>query len=245
MNCDRVRPLIDAYTTDELDLSAALEVSEHLEQCAVCATELKTIQDLRGVIRRPSLRYDAPPELRARLAVARQQNVGRHSRFRRLAIAAAIAALLLLPWLGIYWNALRANTSRLADDVTSSHIRSLMSDHLLDVPSTDQHTVKPWFNGKLDFSPTVVDLASDGFPLIGGRLDYIGGRSVAAVVYKRNKHTINLFLWPTASPDSQPTKSRHNGYNLFIWNRAGMTCCAVSDLNAPELEQFVQLLRTR
>jgi anti-sigma factor RsiW len=249
MNCERVRSLIDAYTTDELDLAAALDVQEHLHECPACATELESLLALQRTIAGPSLRYAATPELRRRIAAdlsaqGARENPAPSSRIRRFALAAAIGALLLLPWLGLYWNASRSNAARLADEITASHIRSLMTDHLLDVPSSDQHTVKPWFNGKLDFSPTVVDLTSEGFPLIGGRLDYVNNRTVAAIVYQRHKHMINLFTWPTASVDSQPILSHHNGYNLLTWNYNGMTCFAVSDLNTQELQSFAQLLHT-
>jgi anti-sigma factor RsiW len=130
-------------------------------------------------------------------------------------------------------------------DATSSHVRSLMGEHLLDVVSTNQHTVKPWFNGKLDFSPSVIDLTADGFPLIGGRLDYLSNCPVAAIVYKRHQHVINLYTWPSSLTDSQPSASDHHGYHLLRWNHNGMTCAAVSDLNQRELCQFSDLLRGR
>jgi anti-sigma factor RsiW len=128
-------------------------------------------------------------------------------------------------------------------EVTASHIRSLMSDHLLDVVSTDRHTVKPWFNGKLDFSPVVIDLTTEGFPLIGGRLDYVANRPVAAIVYRRHQHLINLYTWPASSNDSEPTASEHNGYHVLKWTGNGMSWVAVSDLNPQELGQFSALLR--
>ena len=130
----------------------------------------------------------------------------------------------------------------IAQDVLSSHLRSLIGAHLLDVPSSDQHTVKPWFNGKLDFSPEVRDFTAQGYPLIGGRIDYARGRPVAALVYQRRKHVINVFTGPSAAADGG-AELDHNGYHVVHWNISGMTWWAVSDLNAGELRQFVDLYR--
>jgi anti-sigma factor RsiW len=161
-----------------------------------------------------------------------------------LAVAAAILMVFAMSWRIGPGLTRGANSDLLAQEIVSSHIRSLQPDHLYDVKSTDQHTVKPWFNGKLDFSPPVRDLAEDGYPLVGGRLDYVDHRAVAALVYQRRQHLINVFIWPEAKGTEEALKTKSvQGYNMIPWEGGGMYQCAVSDLNKGELEQFTELLR--
>jgi anti-sigma factor RsiW len=161
----------------------------------------------------------------------------------------AIAASLLLA--GVSWFAGRpmlgtSLNDPIAQQVVASHVRALLVDHLMDVVSSDRHTVKPWFAGKLDFAPVVVDLSAEGFPLIGGRLDYLEHRPVAAVVYQRRQHVINLFVWPSERPtDDDLQVETYHGYQVVRWNQAGATYWAISDLNASELRQFSHLVRER
>jgi anti-sigma factor RsiW len=168
----------------------------------------------------------------------------RVSTIRRAAPWAVAAALVLSVGVGVgLWRASGSGRDAFADQIVDSHVRSLMAGHLLDVNSTDQHTVKPWFSGKLDFSPPVVDLALTGYPLIGGRLDYVGGRPVAALVYKRREHTINVFVSPGRDATEVPAGARSiRGFQVHHWTRAGMSVWAVSDLNDSELTEFCRAL---
>jgi anti-sigma factor RsiW len=160
-----------------------------------------------------------------------------------LAVAATILLAALLTWRAFPLVEGRGTSDLVAQELVASHIRSLQPGHLLDVQSTDQHTVKPWFNGKLDFSPPVRDLTEEGFPLIGGRLDYIGHQAVAALVYQRRQHLINVFIWPAGKQSDNNLRSESSqGYNMVIGEREGMYLCAVSDLSSGELQQFAQLI---
>jgi anti-sigma factor RsiW len=246
MNCQQVKPLIDAYADGELDAAPILELEKHIHDCSACALAWRNAQTLKKSLKQDSLFFSAPPELRRRIkAELRSQNetapgwnFWNWNWLTGVTTSVGTACLALLLTLSLTRPSAQ---QRLAQEIVSSNIRSLMANHMLDVVSTDQHTVKPWFNGKLDFSPTVKDLAAQEFPLIGGRLDYIGGRSVAALVFQRHKHIINLFIWPVNENDTKLISLKAiRGYNLIHWSEADMTFWAVSDLNDKELMEFVQ-----
>jgi anti-sigma factor RsiW len=249
MSCQETRDLIHGYLDGELDLVKSMEIEEHLKDCDACTQTSKGIRSLRSAIGDTALRFSPPANLERRLGSALRRESEPEPKplilpWRWILAGTSLIAAVFVIWAvaGIF--ARQSTGDLVAQEIVSSHVRSLMADHLTDVLSSDQHTVKPWFNGKLDFSPPVKDLSQQGFSLNGGRLDYIGNRPVAALVYQRRQHSINLFVWPSTEVQSVNEKaSVHQGYNLIRWTNAGMTYWVVSDLNLAELQQFVQLLQ--
>ena len=253
MSCEEVRELVDGYVDSELDVVTTLQFERHLKECAGCHTLHQRYAEFTRGVQAHLPRFDAPPELEAKIrkqlglsrrGPAAQTRTG-FAEWRRWAVAASLIGVLALAGSLLFFLTRRSGSDLLAEQVVSSHIRSLMANHLSDVASTDQHTVKPWFSGKLDFAPVVTNLAPQGFPLTGGRLDYLDDRSVAALVYKRRQHTINLFIWPSNSSDSKPQTLTRKGFNIVHWTQAHMTYWAISDLNTAELNEFARDLKTR
>ena len=236
---------LDAYLDGELAAPDAAELEAHLRACPDCSRLERRRRALSAAVREQVLRFPAPDTLRARVRSAVRADLNRPAHRRSHWPALAVAASLAVVAVGSWQVALRRATSdALAEQVLGSHVRSLMPGHLTDVVSSDQHTVKPWFNGKLDFSPPVSDFAGRGFPLVGGRLEYVGGRPVAALVYGRRQHLINVFLWPSerGRTGGRPVTTQQ-GYHLLHWTTPAYSYWAASDLGLPELRDFVALLQ--
>jgi anti-sigma factor RsiW len=249
MNCSP--DLLEAYLDEELDAAQRIAMEQHLSSCADCSDRYARLRRQKENIRQASPYYSAPPQLRQsiRAAVRAQQRDEDAPRKQAYWRWAAIAASLLLV-ASVAWNIVqlqrRPAEDVIAENIFADHIRSLIGTHLMDVVSTDQHTVKPWFAGKLDFSPVVKDFSAEGFPLAGGRIEYISGRRVAALVYYRRKHVINVFTWPAGgdaarAPSGEALVTR-NGYNLLHWTDGSMTYWAVSDVSATDLKMLRNLL---
>jgi anti-sigma factor RsiW len=253
MRCDRARERLGAYVDQELGSDERASIAAHIESCAGC-------RELVGEIKRTSTaiaelgRTPAPPTLtsriRRRLASAQEQDLGR-KRFAPQRIpssvwrqATALAACCILSVVLTWW--VMTSTGQLhglQQEIVVAHIRSLLQDSPIQVASSDGHTVKPWFAGRVDFAPEVKDLTAEGFPLLGGRLDYVHQRRVGALVYRRRLHTVNVFMWRAPGTEEfAPTLATRNGYNLLTWTKGGVTYWAVSDLAADELRRLQSLL---
>jgi anti-sigma factor RsiW len=241
----RMQELLHAYVDGEIDLVSGQEVEQHLRSCEDCRRAEQQIRALRKALASDAPAYRAPAHLRrsVRAALRREaKESGREISWPWLVLATGAACAVLF-FAGVLFQTSRTTRDSIADQVIGNHVRSLLATHLVDVTSSDQHTVKPWFDGKIDFAPTVGDLSSSGFPLTGGRLDYLDGKTVVALVYKRNKHPINLFIAPAATNhDTAPELISRRGYSLFHWTHGEMDYWAVSDLNQTELRQFSDLL---
>jgi anti-sigma factor RsiW len=244
MNCEEAEVLLHALIDGELDAGHAREVEAHIAGCPRCAAALSDYREMSKAMASADVRYTAPPELRRRIEAALPQPQAqvvqmpsRRAVLRGFAMGSAVSAIAAT---GLFAIVVRNDDmERIQSEVVSAHLRSLQAGHLIDVVSTDQHTVKPWFNGKLDVAPPVIDLTAQGFTLIGGRLDYVDARAIGAVVYRRRQHVINLFVAQTASTERSAAKIETvQGFNIRHWSDRGLNYWAVSDLAKDELADF-------
>jgi anti-sigma factor RsiW len=252
MNCDDSNIYLPAYLDDELDVVESLRVQKHLSECGDCRRMQEQQLALRSALRDPELYSHPSADFAKRLqtavrGAAKEEARAERSpwfRFRWVPTAAAVAIVVAI---GMFFvmNGLRSRQQQqIASAVLDGHIRSLQANHLVDVPSSDRHTVKPWFQGKLDFSPPVPDLSDRGWTLIGGRLDYVDARPVAVLIYQRRMHNINVFVWPNhGSADDTIKQEDAQGYQILHWNGVAMSYWVVSDLNSAELLELAGALR--
>jgi anti-sigma factor RsiW len=266
--CEDYATLLHGLLDGELDAANAVRAETHLNECRDCAAAFEEFQALRASVRAAGLGLSTSPSFRARLrrtlerearAQQKAQRPGLGGRGALAIVRSALSALASTRLRDWGWPvaaaALAASAmlmiapprsgADLGVQIVAGHVRSLMADHLMDVATSDRHTVKPWFAGRLAFSPPVYDLASAGFPLAGGRVDYVNNHPVAAIVYRRRNHVINLFIWPTRPGEerAEPVTSAHDGYNIRRWTKAGMSCWAVSDASPDELARFEGLIK--
>ncbi len=253
MSCQKTQELIHGYLDGELDLARSLEVEQHMHECEICARSYRSQSTLRSSLKNDLLYYTAPEQLKKRVRFSLRKEakseVSRRAFGWRWLFVGASLTFMLLVGVVVWRLAPRfirpSGDELLAQEIVSDHVRSLqMPGHLTDVLSSDQHTVKPWFDGKLDFAPPVKDFASQEFRLYGGRLEYLNNRTVATLVYQRRLHYINLYIWPAeqAGATGEATTQRQ-GYNLIHWTSSGMNYWAISDLNSVELHEFARLVQ--
>ena len=239
MTCDEAEVMLHALIDDELDAGHARDVEAHAAQCARCAAQLAAYRDLRQALQGGNLHYAAPASLRRSIdrAVPSPAATSRRTLLKGFALGSLVSAAAAASVTLVIVREDR--DKRILGEAISAHLRSLQAEHLTDVLSSDQHTVKPWFNGRIDLAPPVIDLTAQGFTLIGGRLDFIDGKPVAALVYRRRVHVINLFVAQGIGPAlPAPKVETIQGFNIRRWTDQGLNLMAVSDLNPDELEEF-------
>jgi anti-sigma factor RsiW len=248
MHCEEALRLIHSYVDGELDFARRLEIDQHLDICYACKRERHGWFELRFAVREQVPYFSAPPALAQRVrSMVREQKPQKHEVPSRpwgwLAVGVAFALVVALTTTTVF---LRSREPSLAQEIVAGHVRSLMANHLTDMVWTDYGTMGAWFVGRLGFAPPVEDLAAKGFPLVGCRVDYVDGRRVAALVYQRHLHYINLFVWPSADRKSEKVlQEKLQGYNLIYWSHNGVTFWAVSDLGSAEMQVLAGLLRNQ
>ena len=246
MTCEEAEVLLHALIDGELDAGHTRDVENHVAGCPRCAAALRDYREMSQAMAQPGVRYSAPAALRDRIEAALPKpqalpqplaKPNRRAVLRGFAMGSAVSAMAATGLVAIVLR--RDDVERIQSEMVSAHLRSLQAGHLTDVISTDQHTVKPWFNGRLDVAPPVVDLTAQGFTLIGGRLDYVDARAIGALVYKRRQHIINLFVAQTANTEHRPARiDTVRGFNIRHWSERGLDHWAVSDLGKDELADF-------
>jgi anti-sigma factor RsiW len=251
VGCELSESVLHGYIDGELDAARAADFERHLISCPQCASVLEAQEGLRSSFQQVGLYERAPASLRGKLreqlnpaatvTAMPTRAGGRSPHWRWLAVAAIFFLAAVLGWRLIPALGGNRGETELASAIVDAHLRSLQPGHLVDVVSTDQHTVKPWFDGKVDFAPPVRDLAADGFPLQGGRLDIVKGRVVAVLIYGRRKHVINVFIWPATQVDTKTQSGSMLGYNWLDWRKNGMEMRAVSDVSPSDLDALRKL----
>lgn len=249
MDCEQARILIDAYIDNELDIANSLEVERHISSCKDCAAIYSSNLVMQSALHDESVYFTPPSDLENKIKViikssGKEQFNFKNFLYSRKGAAAAFVLTFLIVIVVLLMGSQPSSEEQMTEQIVDNHMRSLMPNHLTDVLNSDQHTVKPWFNGKLDFSPPVIDLSSQGFNLVGGRLDYISGQPVAAIVYQRKSHYINLFFWFSENKEDVTKKaSVTRGYNLIHLTKGNRNYWAVSDINLAELDEFVSKIQ--
>ncbi len=246
MHCDRADTVLQCYYDDELDPLSAAAFERHLAQCSECVDALEVLKSLRSSINLAQLYARTPPSLRKKILASLRSPgpvpvIAAGKPWVWLAVAAALLLFAYTGWVVAAVHRGDNYETVLAAELVDAHVRSLQPGHLTDVISSDQHTVKPWFNGKVDFSPPVRDFADRGFPLEGGRLDVIHGRTVAALVYGRRKHLVNVFIWPASDSNTSPRTGSRQGYHWLDWRKGGLELCLVSDVAPSDLDQLQRI----
>ncbi len=249
MTCHDAEPMINALVDNELEAAGAIDIDRHLAECRACAAQYDALQSLREEIRAAHVAWTVPADLEQRLAARFGERVSLMEsiwssiwgRVGVVAAAAAVCAVLVALLLPAGGNSTREDV--IATEILDSHLRALQPGHLIDVPSSDRHTVKPWFQGKTAFSPPVPDLTNDDFVLVGGRLEVIHQQAAAAVVYRRRQHVIDLYVAPSASGDLGVESREIGGYHLVHWVQDHTSYWVVSDIAATELRDFANLIR--